>query len=231
MNKTKIEWTDYTWNPIVGCKNACWYCYAKKIYNRFHKDDFSSIKYFTAKLEEPSSVKKPSKIFVCSMSDIFADGVDEKFVQDILWVIKKNDHHVFQLLTKQPHNLCKYDIPMNAWVGVTVSEKKDLPNLKWISALSKTGLNTFVSFEPLMVPITEPLGAHWIIIGAMTGPGSYKYQPKKEWIEDICYWAKVLDQPVFMKNSLKPIWGDALLKRFPGGMRELKREKYETLEA
>jgi len=224
MNRTKIEWTDYTWNPIVGCANGCWYCYAKTIYNRFHSDKFSKIKYFPEKLNEPSKLKKPSKIFVCSMADMFGDDVDRQFVKDILWAMCKCERHIFQILTKQPHNIYGYYIPKNVWVGVSIAEKKDLPNLKRIAALSTKGLNTFVSLEPLMTALpAAPIMAHWIIIGAMTGPGSHKHQPKKEWIDEICYWARILEQPVFMKQSLKPIWGPALLQKFPGEMRELRR--------
>ena len=71
MNKTKIEWTDYTWNPVTGCKRNCWYCYGKRIRRRFFPEvPWTKLMWFDERLEEPLKVKKPSKIFVGSMSDI-----------------------------------------------------------------------------------------------------------------------------------------------------------------
>jgi hypothetical protein len=74
MNRTKIEWTDFSWNPIVGCKHGCWYCYAKKLCQRFKKifpNGFEPT-FYHERLTEPWDYLKPSKIFVCSIADLFA---------------------------------------------------------------------------------------------------------------------------------------------------------------
>lgn len=70
MNRTKIEWTDYSWNPIVGCDHGCWYCYAAKLAIRFPKNFPNGFKptFYPERLKEPWKVKKPSKIFTCSVS-------------------------------------------------------------------------------------------------------------------------------------------------------------------
>jgi len=71
MNKTKIEYVNYTWNPLAGCKRGCSYCYARKIHQRFHPDiPFEQIVNYDERLEQPLKIKKPSRIFAGSMSDI-----------------------------------------------------------------------------------------------------------------------------------------------------------------
>lgn len=197
MNKTKIEWCDWTWNPITGCKNTCSYCYAKRISKRF-KRGFEPT-FYANRLNEPAKLKEPSKIFTVSMGEMFGDWIPNAWISDILDVISKNPQHIFQILTKYPKNLLKWSFPRNVWVGTTVTHDKDEYKtyiLQKVEASVK-----FVSFEPLLervVPNLERIS--WIIIGAQTNP---EIQPKKVWVKELIDEARCSNIRVFLKNNLK----------------------------
>ena len=110
MNKTKIEWTNWTWNPVVGCKHNCWYCYGKRIAKRFFKDNPNyEPKFYPERLKEPYTLKKPSKIFVCSMADLFGDWVKMNWIERVIKVVKENPQHTFQFLTKNPKRYLEFE--------------------------------------------------------------------------------------------------------------------------
>ena len=194
MNKTKIEWTDYTWNPITGCLNGCFYCYGRKIYERFKKDFTPQIHY--DRLSQPLKCKTPSKIFVCSVADFWGKGVLPIWREEVYNVIKACPEHTFQILTKQPQNITDTDrIPNNVWIGQTSEGNKLYPPIK--------GYINFISFEPLLYKPDYHLHCFdWIIVGAMTGQGSEKYRPKKEWVENIIKQARESKIPIFIKNNV-----------------------------
>lgn len=216
MNKTKIEWTDYTWNPIVGCLNNCPYCYARKIAKRFY-GDFKP-RFYEERLREPYKLKKPSKIFVCSMGEMFGEWVSSDWIAKIFKVIRENPHHTFQILTKRPENplLIIWKIPQNCWLGFTNTGADNRGMIKFYE-LPINNLK-FVSYEPLLhrcdCSILKEI--NWIIIGAQTNP--YK-PPEKEWIKDILIQADRINIPVFMKNNLKPYWEGEFRQEFPLGGR------------
>lgn len=214
MNKTKIEYVDYTWNPVVGCKNNCWYCYAKKIFKRFHKiDKFEDIKFYPERLDYPLSVKKPSKIFVGSMCDLFGDWISSEWIERILNYVKQCPQHTFLFLTKNPKRYTEFQFPNNCWLGSTHTAEKE----KQIEIVSTVENRlSFVSLEPLLSNFISPFVYHsyWIIMGALSGYGN-KHQPEKETIKNIVRNANKFNIPVFMKNSLKGIWGGKLIQEFP----------------
>jgi len=201
MNRTKIEWTDYTWNPIVGCRRNCFYCYARKIAMRFY-GSFEP-RMFWNRLDEPAEVKKPSKIFVCSMGEMFGDWVPMGWTNAILDAITKSHWHTFQILTKQPQNLNFFTYPPNVWLGITIDglESQEIME-KDLDCLLDTGaMIKFVSFEPLLGEVKLDLdGVQWIIIGARTNP---EKQPKKEWVQRLIDEARSHNIPIFLKNNLK----------------------------
>lgn len=212
MQKTKIEWTEYTWNPLVGCKNDCWYCYSKKIRNRFNPDiPFDKIICYNNRLLDPLKLKKSSKIFVCSMADLFGDWVEESIIWNIINIIKACPQHIFQFLTKNPGRYVSFNFPKNCWFGTTITCRNDLWRMETIR-----NLNGFVSIEPML----EDIGdfsfnrVQWVIIGALTGYGG-KYQPKKEWIENILTQVHKHKIPIFMKNNLISIMGKNLIQEYP----------------
>jgi len=208
LNKTKIEWCDLSWNPITGCDHGCWYCYAKKLAQRFPKifpNGFNPT-FHPERLYEPWEYKKPSKIFVCSIADIFADWTHPDWRDQVLLsILSCPVKHTFQLLTKQPQNIpVNMKFPDNIWIGCTVTNEfldETLRNLTFIKMINAR--IRFASFEPLLGPLPANMslrGLQWIIIGKLTGSRKVKLDPI--WVWDIVKRAQELGIPVFMKNNL-----------------------------
>lgn len=215
MNRTKIEWTDYTWNPASGCygigcaiRNVCW---AKKQVKRLAHVCPKCPNFIphmhSERLDEPLRFKKPAKIFPVSTGDLF--GLEPSQIQAILDVMKQDNWHTFQILTKQPQNALSFNpFPNNVWFGVTVNMQADvwrLDELKNIEAKVR-----FCSFEPLYSKIDYDIAfLDWIIIGAQTRP---EKQPDKEWVESLIKKAREHGIAVFLKNNLK--WHERI-QEFP----------------
>jgi len=209
MNKTKkdkIDWADYTWNPITGCANNCTYCYAKGICSRFHKQwEKKPHELINAKLDKPfdpklwpdrlkeKMPKKPSKIFIGSMAGMFESQIPNCEIENILKVVRNNPQHTFQFLTKNPKRYLDFDFPENCWLGTTV----DYPNQDRVNWLKKKNNYKFISFEPLLDDMSglDISDINLVIIGAMTGRGSTV--PKKEWINSIRH------PNIIYKNNIK----------------------------
>ena len=245
MTKTKIDWCDYTWNPVWGCLNNCAYCYARKMAKRIARQiatkeirylypGVGRVKWIELWVElyeklrrfEPVFLhsnfdkpfpKKPSRIFVNSMSDI-AFWKDEWLVRVLLKTMQ-HPEHIFLLLTKFPRRYARFNnlAPSNLWAGVTITTESQA----WASSLSMRGLrgmNRFVSIEPIFqrIGIKKTIWAYdWVIIGAETGNRKGKIIPKREWIAEIVDYCKENNIPVFLKDSLREIWGGELIQEFP----------------
>lgn len=185
MNKTKIEWTEWSWNPMTGCLHDCWYCYARRIAKRFY-GNFKP-KLFIDRLREDMP-KKPSKIFVCSMADLFGEWVKSQWIKAILYRVRENPQHTFQFLTKNPERYLEFEFPKNCWLGTTITgaEQDILSQLK-VEQLEKKNNYKFISFEPLLgsVEYLNLINMNLIIVGAMTGMGKKNVIPQKEWIDSI----------------------------------------------
>lgn len=214
MNKTKIEWADYTWNPVTGCNRGCKYCYARGIANRFNytqawPNGFEPLLRMQ-RLGDPELHKKAVRIFVCSMGELFGPWVPMQWQAHILNTVRKCPQHTFIFLTKYPENLSIWNPwPANAWVGVTatddISHKWAISNLLHVQAPIK-----FINFEPLHGPIdgwSNP-GVDWVIIGAETGnrKGKPALNQVHKWADTIILYTKVFKIPVFLKDNLKWPW-------------------------
>ena len=210
MNNVKksIGWADYTINPIKGlCKQGCWYCYARRMYKRFHWKEEVILR--LDELDKIKTIKEPSRIFLCSTHDLFGEWIPDKWIFDIITKLQNYSQHTFLLLTKNPNKYANYCFRKNFWLGQTITGKGVLNYIK------NSGIN-FVSFEPLLEEINYPLDfVNWVIIGALTGKGAYKIPPKEYWIIKILYEADKCKIPVFMKNNLKPYWQGKLRQEFP----------------
>jgi len=225
--RNSIGWCDFTWNPVTGCLNDCPYCYARKLANgRLRKRYLAqwnmlnnlnypfAPRFWPLRLREPYALKKPSRIFVCDMGELFGYWVPKDWIDRILEVAKDNPRHTFQFLTKFPIRLKEFQFPDNCWCGTTVTKDSDWPRIELLSDVN-CSLH-FVSFEPLQGFIFGPFSPiEWVIIGAETGNRKDKIVPKEEWIEFICEQADHSSSPIFMKDNLKPYWHEPLRQEFP----------------
>jgi len=247
MNKTKIEWCDSTWNPVWGCENNCPYCYARRMAKRIHGNmaakEFNflgkSIGYEYNKYVELSTKlknfrptwiesnfnksfpKKPSRIFVNSMSDI--KFWKAEWMERVLDKIREYPQHIFQFLTKFPEIYNDYNFPENCWLGITVTNEMDFINMDGFCENEYMGDNLiFYSMEPILEPIGIAMISGfggwegWIIIGAETGNRKDKVKPEPQWINDIYQYCRDNKIPLFMKDSIKPYWKGELIREFPG---------------
>jgi len=205
MQRSKIEWCDFTTNPVKGyCPMGCSYCYARAIYDRFKWD--KNISFETTELWKWSSLPAGAKVFVGSTIELFGPWVRESWLERIFHAVRLRPDITFIFLTKRPENLAKWNPwPDNAWVGSSAENEEialqRIPQMFRVNAPIR-----FVSFEPLLGPVRLGFSTayiDWFIIGAQTGKG-----PKPP-LEDVHGWAgdiiRVADQahvPVFLKDNL-----------------------------
>jgi protein gp37 len=208
MGKNRISWTDKTWNPCTGCTKlspGCMHCYAESMTKRLvgkglpkYKNGFK-LTVHPQTLTIPDHWRKPRKIFVNSMSDLFHKDTPISFIQDVFNVAKRNERHIFQILTKRADLLLYYDQQGylewhdNIWMGVSVEDQQTTCR---IDMLRQTGAkHKFLSCEPLLsgLPNMNLNGIDWLIVGGESGPGSRPLEAA--WVEDIrdqCHDADVL---------------------------------------
>jgi protein gp37 len=191
MQETKIIWTTTTWNPMTGCRKispGCKFCYAETIAERTRGGKAFPVGFDPMirpwKLNEPMKLKKPSMVFVNSMSDLFLSEIPDAYRHQVLEVIRSCSRHEFQVLTKRPENMLAYEqehgpLPFNFWAGVSIESMAELhraDTLREVAAEIR-----FLSLEPLLGPLS-PLdleGIHWVIVGGESG----NHLSKREWQE------------------------------------------------
>ena len=212
MQRSSIEWTEATWNPVTGCKEispGCAHCYAKTFAERFrgvpghpYENGFD-LQLRPERLSQPLRWKKPRTIFVNSMSDLFHEDVPDDYVREVFEVMRIADHHRFQVLTKRSERLAELapslPWPSNVWMGVSVENQRFVSRIDDLRETDAT--LRFLSCEPLLGPLELDLeGIHWVIAGGESGPGSRPMAP--EWVRSVrdqCLTARV---PFFFKQ-----WG------------------------
>ncbi len=253
MEKTKIEWTDSTWNPVTGCCHKCPYCYARNIARRFSGGGV--LKYGArVVLNDPVIVdgkraaypygfkptfhryrlkeyreSKGRNIFVCSMADLFGAWVPDCWIQEVFDECLAAPQHNYIFLTKNPARYIQLakagKLPQynNFWYGSSVTGPHD--EYSWFDEK----YHWFLSVEPLLENLGEmnetALKPEWIIIGAETGRRAGKVVPAPEWIESIVNQCRKYKIPVFMKDSLADIWPHSLICEYPEELR--KEDKAE----
>lgn len=218
-SKTKIEWTETTWNPVTGCtkiSDGCKHCYAERMALRLHamgqpnyKNGFKVTEHVHV-LDAPLKWKKPRMIFVNSMSDLFHNDVSESFILKTFDVMRLAHWHTFQVLTKRSETLLemnpKINWPKNVWLGVTVESQRYKNR---IEDLRKTGAKVkFLSLEPLLSPILNLnlKDIHWVIVGGESGPGARPME--EDWVKNIKLQCDMADVPFFFKQ-----WGGVNKKK------------------
>lgn len=212
--KSKIEWTERTWNPVVGCTKVspgCKHCYAEVMSKRLQAmgtpgyQNAFDLTLLENRLSDPLDRKTPTVYFVNSMSDLFHEKVPFSYIRKVFETIEKANWHTFQILTKRAKRLEKFfkthAVPQNAWIGVSVEDKKygvpRIDHLRNIEASIK-----FLSIEPLLEDLGEfdLTNIHWVIVGGESGP---KARPMKtEWVESIRKQCEKADVAFFFKQ-----WG------------------------
>ncbi|HUO57719.1 MAG TPA: phage Gp37/Gp68 family protein [bacterium] len=217
--KSTIEWTNSTWNPVTGCDKisaGCAHCYAERFAERFRgvpghpfKQGFD-LKLWPERLELPLTWKNPKVIFVNSMSDLFHKDIPLKFIQKTYEVMKQAHWHTFQVLTKRAERLGELSPKLswapNIWMGVSVESDRFTYR---IDHLRKTNAHVkFLSLEPLLGPLPSLnlKKIDWAIVGGESGPGARPMDGS--WVLEIkkqCQKAKV---PFFFKQ-----WGGVWKKR------------------
>ena len=240
--QSKIEWTESTWNPVRGCtrvSEGCRFCYAERIAARFSGKGMAyeglakntkagprwtqQVLPVPALLNEPLKWKKPRRIFVNSMSDLFHEKVELSYIQKVFAVMEKADRHQFQVLTKRADRLLEFNSklpwPSNVWMGVSVEDKHVTDR---IDALRQTDAHIkFLSLEPLLgaLPNLELDGIDWVIVGGESGPGAREMQ--KKWVIDIRDQCADVEVAFFFKQ-----WGG---KRKSKTGRELEGRTYDEM--
>lgn len=226
-DRSAIEWTDATWNPVTGCTKVspgCANCYAETFAERFrgvpdhpYEQGFD-LELWPERLSLPLAWKKPRIIFVNSMSDLSHEDVPDNFISQVFDVMSQANHHIFQVLTKRSERMlawtqahfCSADLkrngkpswPANVWLGVSVENQ----NYTWrIKHLQRTPANVrFLSIEPLLGPISLDGslldGIHWVIVGGESGFRARPMEP--EWVHVIRRQCEKYGVPFFFKQ-----WG------------------------
>lgn len=216
---SRIEWTEATWNPLTGCTKVspgCKHCYAERMSKRLQRMGQSSYRNgFKLTLHEhlvelPLSWKKPRRIFVNSMSDLFHKDVPLDFIQRVFDTMVRASHHQFQVLTKRPERVAELSSelpwPPNVWMGTSVENQKYAFRIDY---LRQTDAQVkFLSLEPLLGPLSDLnlSGIDWAIVGGESGPKARPMDPR--WVLDIR--DQCLDQDVafFFKQ-----WGGTNKKK------------------
>ena len=183
--KSAIEWTESTWNPVTGCtkiSQGCKHCYAERMSERLqamgqpnYRNGFE-VTLQPRMLELPLKWKRPQRIFVNSMSDLFHEDVPLDYIQRVFDVMRRAHWHRFQILTKRADRLAELDPslswPPNVWMGVSV---ENLDHADRIDHLRRTRARVkFLSLEPLLGPLPglNLQGIDWAIVGGESGPGA-----------------------------------------------------------
>lgn len=213
MARTSIEWTESSWNPVTGCSKCspgCRHCYAERMAKRLramgqpnYRKGFK-VTVHEHMLDVPLGWKRPQRVFVNSMSDLFHEQVPAVFIKQVFAVMAHANWHVFQVLTKRAARLERIaneiDWPPNVWMGVSVETRNYLARLDCLR--STEACVKFVSFEPLLGSLgrLDLEDIDWAIVGGESGPGA---RPMLEsWVTEIrdqCVEAAV---PFFFKQ-----WG------------------------
>lgn len=181
---SRIEWTEQTWNPTVGCTKispGCKNCYAEAMARRLkamgapgYENGFA-LTVLPERLEDPIRRKKPTVYFVNSMSDLFHERVPDEYIERVFDVIAKTPQHTYQILTKRGSRMARFfktrKVPRNAWMGVSVEDKKyGVPRINHLRRVPAS--IRFLSVEPLLEDVgqLDLTDIHWVIVGGESGP-------------------------------------------------------------
>jgi protein gp37 len=233
-DRSAIEWTEATWNPVTGCTQVspgCAHCYAKTFAERWrgvpghpYEQGFE-LKLWPERLDQPLRWRRPRIIFVNSMSDLFHEEIPEVFVEEVFRVMGEADWHVFQILTKRHGRLLelcdRLSWPPNVWMGVSIENRRFVHRADYLRQVPAAV--RFISAEPLLGPLEDLNlgGVDWLIAGGESGPG---HRPvREEWLIELRDRCSEEDVAFFFKQ-----WGGARPK---SGGRLLEGRNWDEMPA
>lgn len=235
-DRSEIEWTDATWNPVTGCTKVtrgCDNCYAERFAERFrgtpghpYENGFD-LMLRPERLSQPLSWKRSRRVFVNSMSDLFHKQVPANFIDRVFDTMETADWHVFQVLTKRSSLMTNYlqdryqgtSAPPHIWCGVSVEDRLATARIRH---LQKAPVPIrFLSIEPLIGPVGEIdlSGISWVIVGGESGPNARPM--KRRWVLDIRDACERNGVDFFFKQ-----WGGRTAK---AGGRRLEGNEYNAM--
>lgn len=235
--KSSIQWTDATWNPVTGCTKVspgCDHCYAETFAERFRGvpghpfEQGFDLTLRPERLSEPLRWRKPRRVFVNSMSDLFHRDVPDEFIERVFDVMHIASAHTFQVLTKRPERMRRFveryydgrEPWDNVWLGVSIESDEYAwrADMLWQTRAAVR----FVSAEPLLGPITYAGlfdDLDWLIVGGESGPS---HRPMKlAWARRLRDLAAACRVPFFFKQvgAFRPtddmIPGDLCIRQYP----------------
>lgn len=223
---TKIQWTEEVWNPVTGCtkiSKGCKNCYADAMCRRFWKQwdrepppDHFKVQLHPDRLDQPLHWKKPRRVFVCSMGDLFHEDADEHFLLHVFETMDYTPHHIYQVLTKRPARMQGFvsgygdfaDLYPHVCLGISI-ENQACADERIPILLDTPAAVRFVSVEPMLGSMdmrglglrffaTHDAYLNWVIIGCESGPG--RRPMKLEWAVDLVGQCKAAGVPCFVKQ-------------------------------
>jgi len=233
---SKIEWTERTWNPITGCTKVslgCKNCYAEREWRRlsankktvYYEREFTDIRFHQDRINEPLKWKKPCRVFVNSMSDLFHEQIDDLRIASVFSMMRLANQHQYQILTKRPERMqrivealtdlvggvpesllpsnCDIRPGANVWLGIS-AEDQATANERIPHLLNTQASIRFLSLEPLLGPITlhkEWRRLDWVIVGGESGPNSRPMYT--DWVISLRDQCRSAHIPFFFKQ-----WGE-----------------------
>lgn len=199
-DKSAIEWTDATWNPVTGCTKisaGCDHCYAERFAERFRGvpnhpfENGFDLTLRPERLEQPLKWRQSRMIFVNSMSDLFHKDVPTEFVEHVFFTMEKANWHTYQVLTKRSSRMKSFvnaryrggRAPGHIWLGTSLENRSQLSRLRHVQNMNAT--IRFLSIEPMLGPVgqLDLAGISWVIVGGESGPGFRPIKP--EWIREV----------------------------------------------
>lgn len=231
--RSAIEWTQRTWNPVIGCTRVtagCDHCYAFALHDQRHQvyqqhhglwgpggrrmppqyaQPFTAIQLLAERLEEPLHCKTPSMIFVNSMSDVFHSQVPDEYIQRIFAIMGLASWHTFQILTKRPGRLRHLGPQLtwhpNIWIGVSIESDRVVARADALRTIPASV--RFLSCEPLLGPLPSLSleGIDWVIVGGESGPNARPMHG--DWAGEIRDRCRIARVPFFFKQ-----WGGKTAK-------------------
>lgn len=243
LNRTAIEYADFTLNPIVGCKRDCRdlcgnsYCYAKREveHGRFREQHnwprtFDDVSFYPLKVDTIRRLAgykrrdgRRARVFLCDMADMLAPWCRAEWISDILKAVRQCPQHDFLILTKSYDRIRVWDYPGNVWLGASVDRRSALiPAVDALRTSGHAGVK-WLSVEPMLEDITPELfnfeGVDWIAVGALTGPNADRagLGPAMQAVavKNLRKSAEFSYAPVFEKDNMNLTWP---IREFPAGV-------------